>query len=81
MADKIKVTSYLKNVAKSFGYAIGDTFSEANPVVTSIARDTKSTAEEIFESIKSVSYKAGNTGEASFKDQAKATIDDSEEGR
>ena len=76
MANKVKVSSYLKNVAKSFGYAIGDVFAEANSVVKSVGSEAKSTAESIFENIKSVSYKSGNSDEKSLKQQAKQTIDD-----
>jgi hypothetical protein len=40
--SKLKpVTTWTKNVAKSFGYALGDTFKDYNPVISSLLSDSK----------------------------------------
>ena len=71
-----KVTSYMKNVAKSFGYALGDTFSEYNPVIRSIAKETKDTTSDIYQTIKSFTFKGSSIDEKSLKSSAKDAIDD-----
>lgn len=73
---RVRVTTYMKNLAKSFGYALGDTFSEYNPVIKSITQDTKETATEMYENIKSFAFDKGSIDEKSLKTQARNTIDD-----
>lgn len=55
MAQKVKVSTYLRNVGKSFGYAVGDTVGEMMPVVRDVARDTKSTYQDAKSSIRDIS--------------------------
>ena len=43
MAQNIKVSSYMKNVGKSMGYAVGDVFTKYNPTLSSIAKSSKET--------------------------------------
>lgn len=50
--NKVKITSYTKNVAKSFGYAIGDVFGTYNPTLKKMIKDTKETTESIYQGIK-----------------------------
>ena len=71
-----RVTTYMKNVAKSFGYALGDTFAEYNPVIKSIGSQTKETASDMYDNIKSFVFEKKSIDEKSFKSQAKDTIDD-----
>ena len=70
------VPSYLKNVAKSFGYAMGDTLMSYNPVVVSIAKESKETASDIYQSIKSFSFDGKTIDEKAFKGTIKNTIND-----
>lgn len=51
--SQVKVSSYMKNVAKSFGYAIGDVFGNYNPVIKELAKETKENATELYQNIKS----------------------------
>ena len=41
-APKLRVTSYMRNVGRSFGYAVGDVVGEYAPVLKDIVQDTKS---------------------------------------
>ena len=41
MAKKVTVPTYLKNVGKSFGYAVGDVFETYNPTITKITKESK----------------------------------------
>lgn len=70
------VPSYLKNVAKSFGYAMGETLSSYNPVITSLAKESKEAATEIYQNIKSFSIDGKTIDEKSFKGTIKNTVDD-----
>lgn len=47
-----RVTNYMKNVGKSFGYAVYDVFSEYNPTLKSIGSSTAETTKEIYGAIK-----------------------------
>lgn len=68
------VSSYVKNVAKSFGYAIGDTFNDLNPVVTTLVKETKTVTSDLYQSIKSVSFQKDSIDERSFKGQARDIV-------
>ena len=48
--------TYLKNVAKSFGYTASDIFKEYNPVVTSMASTAKEASVSGYEAIKDFIY-------------------------
>ena len=50
--ERVTVSTYIKNVGKSFGYAVEDTFKEYNPVISSIHKQVKDTKSEIYETIK-----------------------------
>lgn len=50
--ERVTVSTYIKNVGKSFGYAVQDTFKEYNPVISSIHKQVKETKSEIYETIK-----------------------------
>ena len=50
--ERVTVSSYIKNVGKSFGYALGDTLEEYNPVLKNIHKQVKDTKEEIYDNIK-----------------------------
>ena len=47
MAQKVKVSTYIKNVGKSFGYSVREVATEYAPVVSSTARDFKSTVRDM----------------------------------
>ena len=47
MAQKVKVSTYIKNVGASFGYSVKEVASEYAPITISTARDFKSTARDI----------------------------------
>ena len=69
--SRVSVPSYIKNVAKSFGYAFEDTFKSYNPVISSLVKETKDTTAEMYQSIKS--FKS-DSGAKSF--DAKGTVSD-----
>ena len=50
--ERVTVSTYIKNVGKSFGYAVQDTFKEYNPVISSIHKQVKETKSELYETIK-----------------------------
>lgn len=70
------VSSYMKNVGKSFGYIMGDIFQEYNPVLTSLAKETKETASSMYDSIKSFTYEKPTVDEKALKGGLRSTIDD-----
>lgn len=72
--SSVTVPSYVKNVAKSFGYAISDAFGDFNPVIKSLTQESKEVAESIYDNIKSSTNK--NSSEKSLFGVAKNTIDD-----
>lgn len=49
---KVKASTYIKNVGKSFGYAVGDVFAEYNPTVAAITKGTKSAYNDIRRSMR-----------------------------
>jgi hypothetical protein len=52
--------SYMKNVAKSFGYAFQDNFNEMNPTVAALFRETKDLKDELYQSIDNFKAKIAN---------------------
>ena len=68
MAKGVKVSTYLKNVAKSFGYAGIEVFNEYNPTVTKLFKDTKETTQDLYQSIKDfTAEKKGSAEEQDLK--------------
>ena len=47
MAQKVKVSTYVKNVGKSFGYSVREVASDYAPIAISTARDFKSTVRDM----------------------------------
>ena len=47
MAQKVKVSTYIKNVGKSFGYSVREVASEYAPIVASTTKDLKSTVRDM----------------------------------
>ena len=43
MAQKVRVSTYMKNVGKSLGYAVGDVIVKYNPVTASLIKNSKNT--------------------------------------
>ena len=70
------VSTYIKNVGKSLGYAVGDVFTQYNPVVTSLAKQTKETTKSMYESIKSIKIDKPDISEKSLKGEISAIKDD-----
>jgi hypothetical protein len=52
MAQKIKIPGAVKATAKAFGYAVGDTLADYNPVITNIIRETRSAKSRAMSDIK-----------------------------
>jgi len=52
--------SYMKNVAKSFGYAFQDNFNEMNPTVAALFRETKDLKDDLYQSIDNFKAKIAN---------------------
>ena len=71
-----RITSYMKNVARSFGYMLGDAFSEYNPVIKTIAKESKETTESIYNSIKEINFNGGSIDEKGLKGQITSSIND-----
>lgn len=71
------VSTYIKNVGKSFGYAMSDIMKEYNPVISSIATQTKDTAESLYENIKPFVASKPDINEKKFSGTIRNTIDDS----
>ena len=53
MASKTtrKVPTYIKNVGKSFGYAVGDVLADYNPTISALAKTTKNTVSSVKSSM------------------------------
>ena len=64
--------SYMKNVAKSFGYAFADNFNEMNPTVSALFRETKDLTQDLYESIADFKGKTANV-DGSISSQIKDT--------
>lgn len=71
-----KISAYIKNVAKSFGYAIGDELSSYSPVIFSLAKETKETATELYDGISSFTYSVSSPDENSIRSTIKSTVQD-----
>lgn len=76
MATNVTATTYIKNVGKSFGYALGDVFSQYNPIITNVAKETKETTTDLYEKIKDFSFNKSSIDEKSLKGTIKSSIDD-----
>lgn len=67
MADqKIKTTTYLKNVGKSFGYAMGDVFDDLLPTVGSLKKSVKDTYQEAKSSMRKINTSSISSSTKSF---------------
>lgn len=69
-----RVTSYTKNLAKSFGYALGDVFKEYNPVVFNMSKEVAESSKELYQGIKSFAFEKSSTTEGLLGD-AKGFVD------
>ena len=70
------IPTYVKNVARSFGYSIADTIKDYNPVVDSLLSDTKSATEDLFSSIGSFRDDLMSGSEKTLKEELKDTTRD-----
>ena len=67
--------TYLKNVAKSFGYTASDIFKEYNPVVTSMASTAKEASVSGYEAIKDFIYDKKSVAEQNLDgDNSKSIV-------
>ena len=73
--ERVTVSTYIKNVGKSFGYALGDTLKEYNPVLKNIHEQVKDTKNELFESIKEFKAPLTDKGSSTFANFKKNTND------
>ena len=64
--------SYMKNVAKSFGYSFADNFNEMNPTVSALFRESKSLTQNLYSSISDFKAKTANV-DGSITSQIKDT--------
>jgi hypothetical protein len=71
-----RVSTWVKNTGKSFGYAVGDTFKQYNPVITKITSEAKDTASSLYRSIKDVGFNKSSVDEKGLKGEVKDTISD-----
>lgn len=60
MAQKVRITSYMRNVGRSLGYTVKDLVSEYAPTMDSIARETKSTYQDIKFSLQDMKNSSSN---------------------
>ena len=69
-----RVTSYTKNLAKSFGYALGDVFKEYNPVIFNMSKEVAESSKELYQGIKSFAFEKSSASEGLLGD-AKGFVD------
>ena len=74
MAQKVRPSTYSRNVAKSFGYAIGDIFDEYLPTVTAIGRGVKNTYSSAKMSMQIMRSNAVSTNTKSFNSSEQSMI-------
>lgn len=55
---KSKIYSYMRNVGRSFGYAMVDSVSSMNPTVTALFKSTAEQSKDLYESIKNFDGKS-----------------------
>ena len=55
MALKPRVVSYMRSVARSTAYSVGDVIKDNTPYLTSLFKETKESTKEIYQSIKDFS--------------------------
>lgn len=75
--------SWTKNLAKSFGYAIGDKIADSNPVIKNLVSDTKKISEELFTKVKdfkSPDNEIVKFGKETFSNTLKNSLDDLKSG-
>lgn len=74
MAQKVRPSTYSRNVAKSFGYAIGDIFDEYLPTVTAIGRGVKNTYSSAKMSMQKMRSNTVSTNTKSFNSSEQSMI-------
>ena len=52
--QRVKVSSYIKNLGRSFGYAMSDNFADYSPVAKDIITSTRDTYKEIKDSMRDI---------------------------
>ena len=86
---KAKMFSYMRNVGKSFGYAMVDSVSTMNPTVTALFKSTAEQSKELYSSVKNFDAKSlgfesgdlkGTLGQA-VKDIRNNALDDIRTGK
>ncbi len=65
-AQKIRTNTYLKNVGKSFGYAMGDVFDDLLPTVGSLKKSVKDTYQEAKSSMRKIDTSSLSSSTKSF---------------
>lgn len=85
MAQKVKVPTYLKNVGKSLGYAVGDVFETYNPTVTKIAKESKNAMSSVKASMNKMKTGASTAATRQFNSSSESAfnnlIDDLKTGK
>ena len=76
MASKNNAMSYIKNVGKSLGYATIDVMKEYNPILSSLGKEAKDTASNVYQSVKSFSLNGASDSEKSLLGQGKDIVGD-----
>ena len=83
-AFKSSTLSYVRNVGKSLGYVTLDILKDKTPYLTSVFKESKETAQDIYQSIKE--FKSGKTtdvksmGKEALDNLFKNTINDLKTG-
>ena len=83
MAQKVKVSTYMKNVGRSFGYSVREVSKDYAPILTSTLRDTKSTFADIKISMQEIKNGSISQATRDFKNSdnfIRNTIDDLKTG-
>ena len=85
MAKKVTVPTYLKNVGKSFGYAVGDVFETYNPTITKITKESKNAISSAKASMNKMKTGASTAATRQFNSSSESAfnnlIDDLKTGK
>lgn len=86
---KAKMSSYMRNVGRSFGYAMVDSVKSMNPTVTALFKSTAEQSKDLYQSVKNFDAKSlgfedsdlkGTLGQA-LKDLKNNALDDIRTGK
>ena len=81
MAQKVKITAYMRNVGRSFGYVVKDVVGDYAPTMKSILSETKSTYQDIKFSMQEMKTRNISNSFNSSPNILTNTLDDLKSGK